>query len=260
MNKLTVIYKPYKWIFWKTTATGSHPENWQEVSPKQLIAIATTYKGNISDVNFIHIMTGIKKSVIKKLDPYQHYEIIKLMDFINDLKPFNSFIIRYFIFNGHFHFAPQPNLKNMTFGQFIFADSFFSNYNASGQETDLNKFIASLYIPPYVKFSESCIEKYSPLTAKLDIVTKEAIIINYLLIKEWLTISYPLLFYKSEKKDNSKKTNNIKNNNHDSMQWVKVLESVIGDDIANHDKYADLSLHNMLRYLTKKLKENMKRK
>ena len=117
----------------------------------------------------------------------------------------------------------------------------------------MDSFLAALYLPPDEKFRESFLEKNNSIMAKVDTLTREAIWINYLLIKEWLTQSYPLLFYKQEDIPKKKKQ-------HDSMAWVKILESIVGDDIINHDRYAQIPLHNMLRFMTSKLKENMKRK
>ena len=260
MKKITVIYYPYKWLNWKRVATGSHPEGWHEITPAQLIAIVTTYKGEISDVNFLHVMTGIKKRILRKLTSYHHYKLIELMDFINDLKPFNSFIIKTLNIQERSFFAPKPNLKNMTFGQFIFIDSFFENYQTSGDKSDMDSFLAALYLPPDEKFRETILEKNSSVMAKVDTLTREAIWINYLLIKEWLTQSYPLLFYKQEEEKDQQKDIPKKKKQHDSMAWVKILESIVGDDIINHDRYAQVPLHNMLRFMTSKLKENMKRK
>ena len=259
MKKITVLYYPIKWLNWKRVAIGSHPEGCHEVSPSHLIAIATTYKGKISDVNFLQVMTGIKKRILRKLTPYHHYKLIELMDFINDLKPFNSFIIKTLNIQERSFFAPKPNLKNMTFGQFIFIDSFFENYQTSGDKSDMDSFLAALYLPPGEKFRESLLENNSPFMAKVDTLTREAIWINYMLIKEWLTQSYPLLFYKQEEEKEQYEVN-PKKKQHDSMAWVKIIESIVGDDIINHDRYAQVPLHNMLRFMTSKLKENMKRK
>jgi hypothetical protein len=41
--------------------------------------------------------------------------------------------------------------------------------------------------------------------------------------------------------------------------WVKVYESLVGDDIVNQDKYSALPVHTVFRYLTTKLKENGRR-
>ena len=259
MKKITVIYHPHKWLNWKRIAAGLHPESWNEVTPAQLIAIATTYKGKISDVNFLHIMTGIKKRILRKLDPYHHYKLIELLDFIYDLKPFNSFIIKKLNIQGRSFFSPKPNLKNMTFGQFIFIDSYFANYQTTYHKSDMDNFLAALYLPTGEKFDENYLEKHSPLMAKVDTITREAILINYMLIKEWLTESYPLLFCKREEDDQQQKEKPENKKQHDSMAWVKILESIVGDDIINHDRYTQVPLHNMLRFMTGKLKENIKK-
>ena len=55
-----------------------------------------------------------------------------------------------------------------------------------------------------------------------------------------------------EKKDEKKKEN-TKNTG-----WIKVFDSIVGDDIINSERYATMPVHNVFRYITRKIKEDIK--
>jgi len=260
VKKIEIKYCPLKWLKWERNVTGHYPESWKELNPRQLIAIASTYKGRISNCRFLYIMTGIKTRIIKKLDEYQQYKLFELMNFINDFKPYNSFIINKISVGNRKFYAPGPRLKGMPLGQFIFADSFFWNYQQTGNPKEMTSFLASLFLPKDQKFSEDLIEKNSRIMEEVDTVTREAVFINYLLIYEWLTDIYPLLFPQKDADQEPKEEKHNENAQRDSRAWIKVFENLVGDDIVNQDKYARLPVHNVFRYITEKIKENLRNK
>lgn len=261
MKSIQIKYHPFSRFPWERTVKSSHPESWKELTPPQLIAVACTYKGRISENRFLHIMTGIKARILKKLSPYQKYKLFELIGFISDLKPYSSFIIDHLGINGKSYFAPKPRLKGMTFGQFIFADSFFKNYQDTSNPEEMNSFLAALYLPSGEKFTEELIEQNAPVMNKVDAVTREAIFINYLLIFQWIVELYPLLFPRIEhEKKKSLKDGSENIPQRDPKAWIKVFDNLVGDDIVNQDKYALLPVHNVFRYLTEKRKEAMRSK
>jgi hypothetical protein len=261
MKSIQVKYHPFSRLPWEVTAKGSHPENWTELTPRQLIAVACTYKGRISDNRFLYFMTGIKPRILKKLDPYQKYKLFELVGFISDLKPYSSFIIDHLEIDGKLFYAPKPRLKGITFGQFIFADSFFKNYQDTNNPKEMTSFLATIYLPACEKFKEELIEQYTAVMEKVDAVTREAIFINYLLIFQWIVQLYPLLFPRTEYEKKKTEANGTeKISQRDPKAWIKVFDSLVGDDIVNQDKYARLPVHNVFRYLTEKRKEAMRSK
>ena len=252
MKQIAITYRPLKRLKFTRVAKGTHPETWKEVTPVQLIAIACLYKQSINEVDFIHQITGLKKRIIRKLDNYQRFKIMQLVDFVNTPEPYNRFIIEKIKTNKALCLAPKPKLKGMPFGQFIFADSYFGNYQDTSEPEELNNFISALYLPAGKPFIEDFIGQLSPEMAKLSPVTREAIFINYLLVKEWLAVVYPLVFAKPDPDAPPRK--------HDPMAWVKTFENLVGDDLPNKDKYEQLPVHDVFRYMTRKIKENAKRK
>jgi hypothetical protein len=205
-------------------------------------------------------MTGIKKSTINKLDEYQRYQLMILFEPFTLVAPYNEFIIpRIDTWTTQF-FAPKPNLSHITFAQFIFIESYFVSYQTDKKPLDLYKFVASLYLPQSRAFSEDDISAGELYFAKVKQEILEAVVINYVLIKEWLANAYPMVFQKEDEDngDEPQKKSLKKPNNNSG--WLKIFESVVGDDLVNHDRYAILPLHNVLRWMSNKIIENIKRK
>lgn len=265
MKKVVIQYQPFKWLKYNRFMIGQFPSEWSETSPKQLIAIACLLKHSISDVHFIAAMTGLSLSIVNRLDDFQRYQLIELFDSFRSDEPFNYFIIPELDCKSTVLLAPKSKLQAITFAQFIFMDTYFVNYQQSAKPEDLNKFIASTYLPYGQRFAEHIVEINHEWVAKADLLTKEAIVINYHLIRDWLTKVYPLVFSTrngnsddSDASDDS--TGSKKPNRPDNNSWIKVFENIVGDDIVNHDRYAELPIHNVLRFLSSKIKENLKRK
>lgn len=256
MIEIKLTYKPYRLLKTIREINGQFPSEFEELKPEQLVAISRVMKESISDIDFLKIMTGIKKNRIKKLDQYQQYKLIQLFMPLTEIKPYHDFIITFICSGSNQYFAPGAKLSDITFGQFIFMESYFSNYQTEKSKPDLHKFVASLYLQESTPFEEKAIKSDMVQIGKIEESVLEAIALNYIFIKEWLALAYPLLF--SQSKEQEEKPDNQKQINRSS--WVKVFESVVGDDIINQDKYAALPVHTVFRWMTNKIKENMQRK
>jgi hypothetical protein len=156
--------------------------------------------------------------------------------------------------------APDGKLKSVTFGQFIFADTYFANYQQSTNETDLNKFIASLYLKKDEPFDEKQIQDHHAAIGGIDKNTREAIVLNYQLIHEWLALAYPLIFQKQEEMvsessaidaEKSQSPKSIEGNS-----WIKVFQNFVGDDILHDEVWAAKPVNAIFAYMTRKYKEN----
>ncbi len=237
MLTIEVKYRPVIWLPFNRKVESKVPQNWGDVSQKQLIAIACLYKSAISDITFLKSMSGLKKRILNKLSDFERYKLMEIFEFVGNQKPYHEFIIKKLQVRslsakqskGACLLAPQPKLKGVTFGQFIFADTYFANYQQSNDETDLNKFIASLYLGKNEKFEERLIQEIFLCIGKLDVNIRQSVALNYQLIHEWLALAYPLIFQKlastasrsasgalNEEKDATKKP--IDNNS-----WIKVF-------------------------------------
>ena len=67
-------------------------------------------------------------------------------------------------------------------------------------------------------------------------------------------------FFKEDEVDENYEKPKKTHKNPGNSGWIKIFENVVGDDLVNHDRYAILPLHNVLRWMTTKIIENIKRK
>ncbi len=251
MHTITLYYRPLPLIRYEKKRVIHCPDSFSELTPRQFIAIANLLRGLITEQKFLHILTGIPNRIMRRLSPFDKYKLSELTQPFFESRPYHEFILKS-VAKGYLH-APKPKLNNVSFSQFIFADTYFSSYFQNNNPDDLYKFIASLYIPQGLKFEEKFIEDNFPLVKKTNKTTLQAITINYQLMREWLSVSYPLIFSKEKVKSSMSEP-------AVSPGWVKVFDALVGDDIVNHEKYADMPLHNVLRYISFRIKENIKLK
>lgn len=222
------------------------PARWEELSAGQLALVARSYHDGVSDAEMLAGMCGLKLKLVKRFDDYQMYVLGKQLDFMGEFKPAYAFVLK----RVKKLSAPLPRMEGVSFGQFIFADTYYEQYIDTEDEKALNKFIACLYLPEKKEFSEKLIEQRAEYVAlHLAVIEKTAISLNYRLVKEWITERYPFVFQKPVEDVEKKKVK------PKSGSWVQILEGIVGDDIINQDKYAGLPMHTVLRFLTQKIKE-----
>jgi hypothetical protein len=239
----------------KRKISASLPERWSELSAEQLIAVSRNHTGDINEMVLLASLLGVKKNIIEKLTTFQLYSIGKEFEFLEVFIPLYFFSIR----TKYGLSAPRPRLERMSFGQFMYVDTYFEVAVMADDTAQLDKFIGCLYLPAGKQFDEKLIQDradYVGIFFRPE--EKTAISLNYRLVKEWLCNQYPLLFQASEPETSDLEETQSSKNKRGS-DWVKVYESLVGDDIVNQDKYAELPLHYVFRYLTTKIKENAKR-
>jgi len=259
MLTIEVRYRPIRWIPVIRKENSNLPQNWSDVTQKQLMAISSIYKSSISDMDFLKAMTGLKKKILNKLSDFEHYKLMEIFAFVGDQKPYHEFIVRKLsVSHQPVLYAPSPMLKGVTFGQFIFADTYFANYQQSGDESDLNKFIASLYLGKNEKFEERIIQERFESIGKLEINIRQAIVLNYQLIHEWLALAYPLIFQKQLETISDESTNKASPVS-DSSSWIKVFQNFVGDDIIHDEVWAAKPVNTIFAYMTRKYKENARK-
>lgn len=251
MISIELQYQPIGLLPWKRTIKGRFPVQYSELNQKQFLAITSMGEGKTDDVTFLSLMTGFSKKLIRKLGKWQQYKLFQIFEGFGIDQPHNAFIIHTIRTGGKTFLSPAPKLKGMTFGQFIFAGSLHENWAKSRTNEDLCRFVASIYLLQNEVFDENSIEPRAALLAKVNETTLDAIATNWRLIGEWLAKAYPLVFVKAEPGEKVKQVNN---------GWIKIFDSLVGEDIVNSDRYSKLPVNNVFRYMSERIKQNMKRK
>lgn len=247
----------YRWLFLNRKLIRSIPERWEELDAKQLTAVAKIALGKITDDEYLHEFGNIPLKVIKRLDTYQKYRIGKLLAFTEGFEPWYKFILKLPGLS-----APRPRLEAMTFGQFMFVDTYYGDWIGfdsaqpdADREENLNKFIGSLYLPEKESFDTEKTDIYIENAKQLQEAEKIAITLNYRLLKEWLSNLYPMIFPRPDETEEKKDKKALPSTNG----WLQIFESIVGEDLIHQEEYFNLGVHSVLRHLTKKMKENAKR-
>lgn len=247
MIDLAVTYRRL-WVTRKRK--GSFPEAWGEVTAPQLIALASST--GLNETRFIATMTGLSHRWVKLMGDFQRHQVLQLIDWVKTNQQHDSFIIQHIGTGNHHLVAPKPRLKDFTFGQFVFADAWYNEWCDNQNPESTGKLVASLYLKPGTQFTEAAAMANLPVTCRLPMATKEAVALNFRLVLQWLAANYPLVFSGQHGSKNSESQKKQANG------WVRVFESVVGDDIVNHDRYACLPIHTVLRFLTEKTKQQQR--
>ncbi len=237
MISVEIEYRPFTFIPWTRRIEKKLPSRWSEMNAAQIASIPDLQLGQISDVKLLQLFVGLKKSIAKRIDSYQAYCITRNLKYISRPEPLNYFVIKKI---GGFK-APEKNLKGVTFGAFVFGDTYYQNY-INGKREDINRFIACFYTDSR-GFDDKLIDLHADILKGSKVGTREAIAINYGLIREWLALAYPYVFQKGE--PNSAK----------SKGWVDVFDMIVANDLGNQDKYSQLPVSTVLRYLNNKTKD-----
>ena len=87
---------------------------------------------------------------------------------------------------------------------------------------------------------------------------RQAIVLNFQLIHEWLALAYPLIFQKREEMSNDAGTDRTRSFS-DQSPWIKVFQNFVGDDILHDEAWAAKPVNTIFAYMTRKYKENARR-
>jgi len=247
----------YPFFFFTRRAKGILPGSWSELSEKQFVAVSSLVNGREINFQLLSVLTSFPVRLIKALSPYQLAKLSDQIGFIgNASKSHNSFFSARLM--GTKLYSPKPKLAGMSFGQFIFADAYYNSWLSDKADETLNKFIASLYLHSNEEFNESAISGKKSLVEKLPKDLRLSIAFNYSLIVTWLQNAYPLIFHSTcNHADPAVKADDIRPDiRSKDSGWLKIFESLVGEDLIHRNKYAELPVNVVLNYLTAKYKEN----
>lgn len=258
-------------IFRTKTYSVMLPTQWTELSTEQFLLIAESFCKDVSDKDFISRLIGYSA---KNLPVYFLYKISECLQFLYACE---TGIDRFFLARlpDTSFYAPGHRLKGMTFEQFMHIDTMFNRYVRNSTDENLNMFVAHVYIrhnecfvlPDNDKKHFLSIHRKQLLKPSKNAVTigkrvdkhiKYAVFLNYILIKHWLSKSFPFLFPENEtssSSDNRKGKIRIP-----SVKWLDIFDSFVGDDIAQMDRYRIMPATTAFRIMNRRIKESQKNK
>ena len=228
-----------------------HPSKWAEVTAGQMMAYATIMGGAVNEERIMSAFLGVKRSVVRRLDPFHRYTLGKCLAFVNKDEPLAHFIVPEL--GGRK--APKQALQDVSFAEFIYMDTYYMDYVSGASENALDLLVSCVYRrlngADRLKFSEDLDVEW---VKRLKPGERFMVLKNYGMIRMWLETSYPEVFakHKDDQSDVSVRQKPAKNG------WIDVFDSIVGDDYANSDKYAERPAVEILRRLNSRIKQQKK--
>ena len=257
---IPVELKKKRWYGIEKTYKGSVPEKWSELNHKQFVAIASIIRTQQFNFKPLQAITGINKSLLEQLDNVELYHLIEQLNWINEAAPMNRFIIK----SVGKYVTPADMYENVSWGRFIYIDTYLCDYIENQKNETLNLLCSHLFFSKKNKTEPfnhnlSCERAISRLITSIDINERYALMINSLMLREWLAIKFPLIFPKP-KPGQEKTADDEKRAGKTQNPWIKMHNAIVGDNIADYERYAELPCLVVLRYITQKIKENAKKR
>ena len=249
MRQVEFQYK--KWGI-KRVIKRTIPTTYEEMTPSQFLATVRLTKEWITDREFFLQFFGLTDDLLTTLDTFLLYRLTETLGFLKQIKgACTGFYCQEL--NGKL-LAPQEKLRGMTFQQFMTVDTFFSWFLVTEKEQYLDRFIASLYLKSDEAFTDLDLDERLPAVKQIHMDLKYSIVVNWVLIKSWLSSAYPFLFPEGEATPNSQ-GDKVKSK---PVDWLAIFDAWVGDNVPSIEAYRMLPCMDAIRMLNRKIKEAKK--
>ncbi len=245
----------YRWLFFNRTKTIQVPDKWEDLTRDQFAVCAALYVTNVMEADFLARFYGVRKRLLKRLTSFELYKLTSLADFA--LTP--SAVTNFFFVKeipGTSLLSPGPRLRGISYEHFSLFDTFFFDYTEKPTPESLARFIAALYLKKKEVITDIDFEKrVNYILRKVDQPTQHAIFLNYIFIHKWLSKSFPFIF--EEKEPSAEESLTVKRKRPVKAvrpDWNAILDSLVGDDIINYDKYKDVAAIVVFKTINNKIK------
>ncbi|MFC6999596.1 hypothetical protein [Rufibacter roseus] len=215
------------------------PSKWNEVTGEQLVRIIAAelrimsvpklpakQKLNLFRIERLRILLSVPEVLLLSITPVQIMQFFWLMPFFQ--KGYTGLTAQLFPklrlpsqFIGTNLYGPRERIRNMTFLEFIYVDTFFVAYTKKQSPNMLDKLIASMYrpkkwfhflhrrLPNYdgdcrQPFNQHFLDRRAEKIAKLSLEQKLAILCWYRGCREELEKEFPLVFTQEKQRKASR--------------------------------------------------------
>lgn len=226
------------------------PTEWGELSREQLFAVVNNELGLVGDDEFYSAF-GFP---VHLLPAWIKVQINDTLSFITDLSgKCDHFIIDH-VKNMK---APAKHLIGCSFQQFMSIDSFYSYFISTQDEEFLGKMCAATFLLPDEGFvRDKQHTQLVDIAIRTDIfmlddhkILRNALFLNWILIKNWLSGIYKNLFPKGDVSSNNKPQ---------PADWLSVFDSFVGDNVPFMESYQSMECMDALRILDHKIADAKK--
>lgn len=222
------------------------PEKVTELSSRQYAALVKYQHGLITEQELLSGLLLLGEKHVKSIGDFHRYKLIELLVPVSDLsQAADRFIIERIPETDLI--APAARLKGISFMQFMFADTRYDQYLEGKQEDLLAQFVSSLYLVDGEVFTEiDMTERTGYITDYLDTITAQAIVLNYMMIKKWLSASYSYMFSSAEGSGSGGARR---------QKWLDIFDAFVGENIPDTPYYQSMPCMDAFRIINKRMKE-----
>jgi hypothetical protein len=252
----------------------SVPEKWNELGTKQLLTcirclFTPGLTKHLRQRLLLQTLLQLPVAVFNALQPEQILALAPVTNFLTETNSLTrqlipSFRIPYKPWRRLY--GPHDYLRNVSFAEFIFADTYYTHFCQTGDELLLNKMVATLYRPKRwfnglknifgfyfgdvrATFNEHLIAGRTKHVAKINDTRKLAIMAFYRGCREQMEAEYSYVFT-AEK---GERTNS-------STGWEPVLRGMSGGKFGDIEKTMQIPIHTVLAEMNEQLQEAAKAK
>lgn len=240
--------------------TSQIPESLSEATGQQFTALLALSQGRIAEEPFFLTFFGIPEKLLPRLDLWQMYVLTDQLREIWKADKIDHFPIEdiRIMPNGKAKMlrlvAPHPQLKGMTFQQFMTVDQFYQWYIYTAKPQYLFSMVASLYLEEGKAFKDTDL---GSVITRLETSDHrwlcEGLVFNWCMIRAWLSDAYGSLFPTApEAQDGQKAARPVKQR---PGSWLNIFDTLVGDDLTRIETYKELPCMDVIRILNKRIKE-----
>ena len=134
--------------------------------------------------------------------------------------------------------------------RFMYIDTQYTMYMQRLNSEYLYKFIGGLFIGRKEKFEDVEMSKRVIYVQNhVDSIFTEAVLINYLMIKKWLSIVYPHMFPDSETEESGVTSKKQQQN------WINIFDALVGENIPDTPYYKNMPCMDAFRIINNRIKD-----
>lgn len=255
--------------------TAVLPGKWNELTPKQLLYIASMWQTWRDTMQRGNTMLHYKVALFIELLNNPESEKKKIIEWLGLIKKtdVNIFCTLDFLFNditltknilptislGAFskYYGPADGLANVSIGEFSFAITFYNRYSKTKNVADLDKLVAILYRPKNKNFEDTgdmrkpfkkhFIEAYEIEIRQLQLKYKQAVYLYFIGCMESFSRRYPFVFSKAEGSSSGQGT-----------PFINIIIELAGGKFGTFDQTFEQNADIVLTELNNLLKPNKK--
>lgn len=226
------------------------PATMADLTEKQYLSLVRYMNGQIRERRLIAIMYNLSVflSFVISLKKFWTYKLIENMETFSDFsKPADRFFIARL--PGTDLFCDSRKFKGISFMQFMFADTMYTQYLKTDNEHYMYSFIAALYLKADETFTDLNIEQRTAYLKKkkIDNVIYEAIFLNYMMQKKWLSGAYSYMFSSNEDNGSSSPKR--------QQKWLDIFDAFVGEQIPDTEFYKNMPCMDAFRIINRRMKD-----